>query len=128
MCRSNLSGSTLAFADLTGADLRDAVLDDVDLSDARLDGADLRGAVLRGGRLQRSSLAGTRLDGATVECTYLQGADFTGSDISQLVLRDNEYDSSTCWPTSAVPPASVPVVQDDIGSMDLPTYLASRRS
>lgn len=125
---ADLSGSTLAFADLRGADLRGAVLDDADLSDTRLDEADLRGAVVRGGRLQRSRLQGAMLGGALIETTFLDGADLSSARIQGLGLREVEYDECTRWPAGFEPPATVGVVQDDISSMDLPTYLMRRQT
>jgi uncharacterized protein YjbI with pentapeptide repeats len=98
---ADLSGSTLAFADLRGADLSESILHDVALSDARLGSADLRGAILVDGRLQRTELTETKLERTTVERTYLHGAHFEHAEIRGVVLRDNEYDDSTCWPPSS---------------------------
>lgn len=120
LVKADLSQAILAYADLRGADLsnanlRHADLRDADLRDANLSGVDLRGANLEGATLLRANLQGAVLteanfDGAIMRRANLQNADlrraslrladlrranllhadFTGADLGDVILDDNQ--------------------------------------
>ena len=66
---------------------RELVLKDTDLSGQTLAGADLRRTFFDGGSLRGASLAGAWLDDSTFSGTDLTGADFTGVDLSRVNFR-----------------------------------------
>ncbi len=92
---ANLSGSTLA-----GADLRAARLDEADLSECNLRGANLSGIVARGSRWGRADLSGANLNAAnlmnaSLARAVLKDANLRGTNLYGVDLARAEVNERT---------------------------------
>lgn len=92
---ADLSGLSLAQADLTGALLRNANLQHTDLTQATLSGADLSGANLSGATMIQVTAHGTRLVGANLSGADLTQADLTGANLSRANLSGASFSQAT---------------------------------
>ncbi|MFP5247083.1 MAG: pentapeptide repeat-containing protein, partial [Thermoanaerobaculia bacterium] len=80
------------------ADLRDANLSGTTLADAELTGADLRGAKLDGMSCARCDLSGAQLDRKTLQAAKLESADLQNANIFPALLSDTtEVSTNEPW-------------------------------
>ncbi|MBS1674465.1 MAG: pentapeptide repeat-containing protein [Actinobacteria bacterium] len=103
---------TLAGANLSRADLTRAVLSVSSLWNTQFDFATLHNAQVRNASVQDSSFNDADLTGADLTGTTLQTVDLRGANLTDIIthrtrLREIKWDSSTIWPASFTPPASV---------------------